>query len=214
MISFDAGPESNFGSVSREVAGKRQTRRLLVGAYPYPEERITIADDSKVNPSATDMVRIEAEQARVGALWSPRGPRRFTLPLENPLAVLPASGRFGARRVFNGQPRNPHAGADYAVPSGTAVLAVAPGRVVLAEEQFFAGNAVYLDHGDGLVTMYFHLSALLVKTGEDVVLGQRIGKVGATGRVSGPHLHWAARWRGARVDPELLLRPAEAVALR
>jgi Peptidase family M23 len=200
--------------VTREVRGVRETRRLEVGPYPYAEQRVTIEDDSKVNPSAADLVRIEAEQKRVGKLWSARAERRFALPLQGPLSELPEGGRFGARRVFNGQPRNPHAGVDYAAKTGTVVTAAAAGRVVLAEEQFFAGNAVYIDHGDGLVTMYFHLSALSVRTGDAVTAGQPIGKVGATGRASGPHLHWAARWRGARVDPELLLHPEAAPQLR
>lgn len=200
-------------TVSRQIAGRRETRRLRIGAYPYPEQRITIEDDSKVNPGAADLARIEAEQKRVGGLWSLRSERRFRLPVGAPLDALPEGGRFGARRVFNGQPRSPHGGVDYAARAGATVRAAAAGTVALAEDQFFAGNAVYLDHGDGLITMYFHLSALLVKPGEQVAAGQAIGRVGATGRASGPHLHWAARWRGARVNPELLLRPAAAPAL-
>lgn len=201
-------------TVSRQVAGRRETKRLRIGAYPYPEQRITIEDDSKVNPGTADLARIEAEQKRVGRLWSLRSERRFKLPLAAPLDSLPEGGRFGARRVFNGQPRSPHGGVDYAARTGATVRAAAAGTVAIAEEQFFAGNAVYLDHGDGLITMYFHLSALLVKPGDQVVAGQAIGRVGVTGRASGPHLHWAARWRGARVNPELLLRPATAPALR
>lgn len=200
--------------VSREVAGKRETKRLRIGAYPYPEQRITIEDDAKVNPRAADLARIEAEQKRVAKLWSLRSTRRFTLPLGEPLETLPPGGRFGARRVFNGQPRSPHGGVDYAARAGTTVRAAAAGIVALAEDQFFAGKAVYLDHGDGLITMYFHLSALRVKSGEQVAAGQTLGTVGATGRASGPHLHWAARWRGARVDPEMLLRPSTASVLR
>jgi len=98
--------------------------------------------------------------------------------------------------------------------TGTVVRAVADGRVALSEDQYFAGNAVYVDHGDGLVSMSFHLSERLVADGDEVVRGQPIGKVGATGRVTGPHLHFGLRWRGARVDPDRLLGRLDVVEVR
>jgi len=140
-------------------------------------------------------------------------PRRFALPLAPPLAELPAASRFGSRRVFNGQPRNPHSGADFAAKTGEPVRAVADGVVALAGNEFFAGNAVFLDHGDGLISMSFHLSEILVKEGDKVIRGQLLGKVGATGRVTGPHLHFGLRWHGARVDPLELLTGKPAVEL-
>jgi murein DD-endopeptidase MepM/ murein hydrolase activator NlpD len=196
--------------IARSRGGRTERRTLRVGPYPYAVQHVTIEDDSKVNPSARDLERIAREQTRTAKLWSLDTPRRFTLPLQPPLADLPAGGRFGARRVFNGQPRSPHSGADYTAAAGTPVRAAADGRVVLAEDQFFAGRAVFLDHGDGLISMYFHLSSILVAEGAQVKGGQPIGRVGATGRASGPHLHFALRWRGARVDPRFLLAPGDA----
>jgi murein DD-endopeptidase MepM/ murein hydrolase activator NlpD len=200
--------------VTRKRAGVWEGRSLRVVDYPYPTERVEIADQTKVNPRPEDLARIEAEQKRVARLWSLSTPRRFALPLRAPLAELPAGGRFGARRIFNGEARSPHSGTDFPALTGTAVFAAAPGRVALAEDQFFAGRAVFLDHGDGLVTMYFHLSEIAVRPGQEVAAGERIGVVGATGRVSGPHLHFAARWRGARIDPTLLLEPSRAAVIR
>ena len=113
--------------------------------------------------------------------------------------------------MINGEPRNPHTGVDYAADAGTAVLAVAGGSVVLAEEHFFAGKSVFIDHGNGLISMYFHLSEIGVQKGQAVELGQSVGKVGATGRATGPHLHFGLRWHGSKVDPAVLLGPPESV---
>lgn len=196
------------------IAGERRDEAAVrVGAYPYPEQRVTIEDESKVHPSPADLRRIERENREIGALWSLRTPRRFTLPLAPPLADPPPGGRFGARRVFNGEPRSPHTGADYAAAAGTPVRAAAAGTVALAGDHFFAGRSVFLDHGDGLITMYFHLSAIAVAEGEEVAAGATIGKVGSTGRSSGPHLHFGARWRGARIDPAALLGEGRVVAV-
>ena len=112
---------------------------------------------------------------------------------------------FGARRVFNGKTRSRHAGLDVAAPAGAPVVAAAGGRVALAGNFYFSGGSVVLDHGEGLFTMYFHLSRLDVKEGETVAAGQLLGAVGATGRATGPHLHWAARLGSARIDPAALL---------
>jgi Peptidase family M23 len=194
-------------TVERWAGGARRTATVRVGPYPYAEQRLTIKDESKVNISAADLARVARENARIGKLWDLRTPRRFTLPLAAPLASLPAEGRFGARRVINGEPRSPHTGADYAEPTGTPVLATADGTVALAGDFFFSGNSVFIDHGDGLITMLFHLSRIDVREGETVHAGQRLGLVGSTGRATGPHLHFGVRWRGARIDPAVLLGP-------
>lgn len=188
----------------RTAGGGRLERTVRVGAYPYDEQRLTV-DDSQVNLSADDLARVRRENRKIGALWSLRTPRRFTLPLVAPLADLPPEGRFGDRRWFNDQPRNPHNGADYAAAAGTPVLAAGAGTVALAGDFFFSGNSVFLDHGDGLITMYFHLSEIAVEEGKEVAAGARIGRVGATGRATGPHLHFGVRWYGARIDPAALL---------
>jgi len=185
--------------------GRVERRAVKVGAYPYPEQRIEIQDQSKVDLSPADLARAEREEKAVAKLFLLSTPRRFTLPLGRPLSNLPAGGRFGTRRWFNGEPRNPHTGADFAASEGTPVLAVADGTVVLAAEHFFSGNSVFVDHGDGLISMYFHFSKIGVKAGQRVKRGEELGRVGSTGRASGPHLHLGVRWHGARVDPEQLL---------
>ncbi len=200
--------------LGRWRGGRLETRRVQVTDYPYPVQHIQLEDGSRVDLSAEDLARVRRENARIGGLWGRRGEPRFRLPLRAPLERLPKGGRFGARRFFNGQPRSPHSGADYAAETGTPVLAVAGGEVALTGDFFFPGRSVFLDHGDGMITMYFHLSGIDVAEGTQVTRGQAIGRVGQTGRATGPHLHFAARWRGARVDPALLLQPAGAVEIR
>ncbi|MEO8502630.1 MAG: M23 family metallopeptidase [Acidobacteriota bacterium] len=203
-FAVDLLAEGTF-TVERTQAGKTERRTLRVAAYPYPEQHIEIQDQSKVDLSPADLKRTEREEREVGKLFASSGSRRFTLPLGRPLTELPPGGRFGSRRWFNGQPRNPHTGADFAATEGTPVFASAEGKVVLAKDLFFSGNSVFVDHGDGLITMYFHFSKILVKVGQEVKRGSEVGLVGATGRASGPHLHMGVRWHGARVDPEPLL---------
>lgn len=197
----------------RRSSGGVASRRVRVAAYPYPTQELEV-EEKYVAPPPEALERIERERARVAELFTLETPRRFALPLAPPLERLGGASRFGSRRVFNREPRSPHSGADYSAAPGTLVLAPADGRVALAEEQYFAGVAVFLDHGDGLVSMSFHLSELLVRPGDEVRRGQPIGKVGATGRVTGPHLHFGLRWHGARVDPALLLGEAEALEIR
>ncbi len=141
-------------------------------------------------------------------VWTKReGPARFTLPLGAPATPLPEAKGFGAKWIFNGKPDSSeiHSGADYALGPGTPVLALADGTVVVAEDLFFTGNAVFIDHGNGLVSMYFHLSEIKVQAGQDVKKGETLGLVGTTGRVTGPHLHLGVRWHDARIDPQPLL---------
>ncbi len=196
-------PEGEI-ALAREHGGVRETATVRVGAYPYPEQHLTV-DERMVELSPEDRARADRERAAVETLWGRRGPARFTLPLHSPLVPRPEGGSFGSRRTFNGQPRSPHTGVDYRAPRGTPVKAAADGGVALAADHFFAGRSVYLDHGGGLITMYFHLDEIRVAEGEEVRRGQVIGTVGATGRATGPHLHFGVRWLGARVDPELLL---------
>jgi murein DD-endopeptidase MepM/ murein hydrolase activator NlpD len=117
----------------------------------------------------------------------------------------PANSRFGTRSIFNGKPRNAHGGADFLSPAGTPIHAPNAGRVVIARDLYFSGNTVVIDHGLGLFSMLAHLSAIDVREGQMVGADQILGRVGATGRVTGPHLHWAVRANGARVDPLSLL---------
>ncbi len=199
-------------TVERVRGGVSEHAVLEVGRYPYPEQHLQV-DDRMVRLSKADLERTRRESAQVARLWALQTRPRFTLPLAAPLPAAVEGGNFGARRVFNGEPRSPHSGIDYKAAAGTPVLAVAPGRVVLVGDHFFAGKSVYVDHGGGLISMVFHLSRVLVKEGQEVAVGQVLGKVGATGRATGPHLHLGLRWHGARVDPGLLLAGDAAFAV-
>jgi murein DD-endopeptidase MepM/ murein hydrolase activator NlpD len=194
----------------RTREGRRESVSIRVGAYPFPVQKLTLPKE-KVDLSPEALARVQRESREIGRLWARTGERRFTLPLHPPLDPLPEGGRFGSRRIINGQPKSPHSGADYTASAGEPILAVADGVVALADEHFFAGNSVFLDHGDGLFSMYFHMSRINVREGETVRRGQVIGEVGATGRVTGPHLHFGLRWHRARIDPALLLGDPEGL---
>ena len=194
----------------RSRNGRRETTGVRVRRFDYPIQKLTLPRHM-VELSPQDLARVRRENRAMARLWTREGPRRFGLPLGAPLRPLPAGGRFGHRRVINGSPRSPHGGADYSAAAGTQVLAAADGEVAMVADQFFGGNAVFLDHGDGLVTLYMHLSRVDVAEGDEVRGGERVGAVGSTGRATGPHLHFGARWRGARVDPALLLGDPEAI---
>lgn len=199
----------------RDLDGRREQLRIGLGDYPYSVQRLEIKDRSRVDLSPENLARVRRENALIGKLWGRQGKPRFSLPLAAPLEKMPAGGRFGAKRIINGEPRSPHTGADYAVPQGTPVLAAEDAVVALAGEFFFSGNAVFLDHGNGLISMYFHLHEVFVEQGGEVSRGRRIGTVGSTGRSTGPHLHFGIRWQGERVDPALLLgEPASIATVR
>jgi murein DD-endopeptidase MepM/ murein hydrolase activator NlpD len=191
-------------TLARWRSGRRETRVVRVSRFDYPVQRLTLPP-GYVELSAEDAQRVRRENAQVARLWGREGARRFTLPLRAPLDPLPEGGRFGSRRVINGRPRSPHGGADYGAPEGAPVLAAADGVVALVAEHFFGGRSVFVDHGDGLLTMYFHLSRADVAEGQQLRRGERLGAVGSSGRATGPHLHFGVRWRAARVDPRLLL---------
>jgi murein DD-endopeptidase MepM/ murein hydrolase activator NlpD len=162
-------------------------------------------DEAFVTPPASEEARIERDARLLESVWAaPPSDRRWTEPFVRPVPQ-PANSAFGTRSVFNGKPRNPHGGADFLSPSGTPVHAPNAGRIVVARELYFSGNTVVIDHGLGLFSLLAHLSAIDAREGDSVEAGQLIGRVGATGRVTGPHLHWAVRASGARVDPLSLL---------
>jgi murein DD-endopeptidase MepM/ murein hydrolase activator NlpD len=170
----------------------------------YSTQHITIKDKRKVNPYASDMDRILAEKAR-----KQKARNRYTRVAVDVDFLLPVvgvrSGSYGRRRVFNGQPRRPHSGMDIAASTGTPVLSPSAGEVIESGDFFFSGNLVYIDHGQGLISMFAHLSEIDVEIGDRVKKGQVVGKVGATGRVTGPHLHWSLGLNGSWIDPALFL---------
>lgn len=174
----------------------------------YPTQRIEVANPRHVNPDPADLERIDRERERIEAAltrYSWTEAAEFTL--QSPIAGRRSSS-FGLRRIFNGEPRNPHTGMDIAAPRGTVVSAPAAGLVADVGDYFFNGNTVFIDHGRGLVTMYCHLDRIDVKAGDAVAAGDPIGVVGATGRVTGPHLHWGIALNRAMVDPALFLPEA------
>jgi murein DD-endopeptidase MepM/ murein hydrolase activator NlpD len=191
-------------TLARTRGGVHERTRVRVGKYDYPVQRLTLPRD-EVELSPETLARVRRESGEIARLWGRSGPRRFTLPLRPPLDPLPEGGRFGSRRIINGLPRSPHSGMDFTAPAGEPVLATADGTVVLVGDHFFGGRSVFVDHGDGLISMYMHLSRVTVVEGAEVKRGQPLGAVGSTGRATGPHLHFGLRWHGARVDPALLL---------
>ncbi len=165
----------------------------------FPTRQLRVAPQF-VNPPPSVQQRIDRERRQLGALFRAVVPEPRWGSFVRPIEVSVVSG-FGVRSVYNGEPRAPHTGADFASPSGTPVLAPGGGRVVLAEPLYFTGNTVMIDHGVGLVSLLAHLSRIDVRVGADVAAGAPVGLVGATGRATGPHLHWTVRLQGARVDP-------------
>jgi hypothetical protein len=202
--------------ITRWGYGPGESAHISVEPYSYETQEIDLGDIPQANPSPKDLKRDARDRALLSKVWNRKeGPAKFTLPLGAPASRLPEGRAFGAKRVFNGKPAlHTHTGADYATPVGTPVLAVADGTVVVAEDLFFPGNAVFIDHGDGLFSMSFHLSEIKVKAGQQVKKGDTVGLVGTTGRSTGPHLFFGVRWHGARINPQFLLKdPAKIPAV-
>ncbi len=179
---------------------------LTISAKSFPEQRLTV-ESKFVNPPKSALLRIDREKKRLGAIYA----RRTPLPPPASPFVRPVSGdptsEFGTRRIFNGEPRAPHAGIDLHADSGTPVVVAGPGRVALAADLYYSGGTVIVDHGGGLFTVYAHLSKIEAKEGATVAAGDAVGLSGATGRVTGPHLHWGAKVGETIFDPRALLDP-------
>lgn len=190
---------------TQQVTSGGRTLNFTVGSKKYPEQHITLKNKRQVNPNPEDNKRIEgelAEQLRAYRSFSPGTPSNLILdkPVNGPL-----SSRFGVRRFFNGEERNPHSGLDFAVPAGTPIKSPAAGKVILTGNYFFNGNTVFVDHGQGFISMFCHMSKIDVKVGDLVPRGGVVGKVGATGRATGPHMHWNVSLNDARVDPAIFI---------
>ena len=204
-IALAATPGEARISVQQKGGGQRQIA-YTVASKRYREQRLTVAPRT-VDLSPGDEARYERErahQAAVTAAFSEPWPLASQLQMRVPVPGRRSSS-FGLRRVFNGQSRNPHSGMDIAAASGTPVAAPLAGRVIDTGDYFFNGNTVWLDHGGGLLSMVCHLSAISVKPGDRLKTGERLGAVGATGRATGPHLHWSVMLNRSMVDPALFV---------
>lgn len=192
-----------------DTQDRQHLATLDVEAVEFPEIEIELPDDTYIELSEESRERHAEERARILDVFrQASGEPQFSLPLSKPVDPLPGSeDDFGSRRVFNGTRKSQHSGRDAPVADGTPVRAVAGGTVGLAEEQFFTGNAVYIDHGGGLVSMFFHLGELRVASGDKVSAGDVVGTVGSTGRSTGPHMHIGLRWQNQRIDPYPLFEP-------
>jgi murein DD-endopeptidase MepM/ murein hydrolase activator NlpD len=185
--------------------GQPLTRTTVLNVQParFKTRTLRVAGEY-VDPPSEVVDRIVSEAALLDRIFTTITPASATRPFALPLTTRPTPN-FGSRSVFNGKPRNPHAGIDFSSPSGTIVTAPAAGTIVLARDLYFTGNTVIIDHGAGLYSLFAHLSSMTVGAGDVAGHGMSLGAVGATGRATGPHLHWSVRLNGARVDPLSLI---------
>jgi len=208
LLGIDMQDKPGMHELMVEVHKRDATRRLsynvLVLKETYPIQHLTLPSE-KVDLDEENLIRVKTEQERVKTVLQDVSRERywdgpFVEPVQGEVA-----GAFGRTRVINGQARSPHNGEDISAPLGTPVVAMNDGIARLTVDHFFSGKGVFVDHGLGLYSMYFHLSEVLVQDGEAVKQGQAIGRVGATGRATGPHLHLGVRLNGARVNPYSLV---------
>ncbi len=204
-LNADAGEHVLILHDTLSPRGTNTYINFEVQSKQYREQRLTITNDRQVNPNQEDLKRIREESAQMNTAFSswsePEEPVTFfNVPTEGI-----KSSSFGFRRFFNDQPRNPHSGMDIAADEGTPIYAPADGIIVDTGNYFFNGNTIILDHGYGLITLYCHMNVIDVEVGRQVAAGEQIGKVGQTGRVTGPHLHWSVNLNKVRVDPALFI---------
>jgi len=206
-----ASLETRPGKYGLTLAGKTRTgedisfqRNITVGKAKYRRIAVTVPRQF-TEPSPAQQQEIKEEEALKKDVFSRIDPKREWAGKFAPPVKATISDVFGTARTFNGQTQSVHQGLDYGVPSGTPVAALNRGSVLLARPLFFEGNCVVLDHGQGLLTIYMHLSKIEVKEGEQITGGQEIALSGGTGRATGPHLHVAVRWQGIYLDPATLL---------
>jgi len=207
-VDLDASPGVHAADMTwtyRDGRVRHAARKIDVAERQFRTTRLQVAP-KYVELSAADEARAARERREINAIYAQITPEAYwNQPFAVPIPGTTGGRNFGHRRVFNDQPRAPHSGADLTAVAGTPVRATNRGRVVLAKALFFSGNAVFIDHGLGIYSVYLHLSEIRVKPGEMIDRGQVLGLSGATGRVTGPHLHWGVRAQGARVDPFSLL---------
>ncbi len=207
-VDLDASPGVYSAELTwtyRDGRVRRSGKRIEVAERQFRTTHLEVAP-KYVELSADNEARTARERSEINEIYARITPEAlWTEPFAVPIPGTTGGRNFGHRRVFNDQPRAPHSGADLTAATGTEIRATNRGRVVLAKELFFSGNAVFVDHGLGIYSVYLHLSEIRVEPGEIIDKGQVLGLAGATGRVTGPHLHWGVRAQGARVDPFSLL---------
>lgn len=207
-LALDTAPGTHTLRVGTGAgaAGRAQDAAFEVKPKTWPAQHLKISSRF-MQPSTEDLQRNERDQAAIARAknhWSTQAPASFALD-------LPANGRlsarFGLRRVLNGAEGSPHQGLDVAIGTGTPLRAAAAGRVIATGDYFYSGKSVFVDHGQGFITLYIHMSRIDVNEGDTLARGAPLGLSGATGRVTGPHLHWGVLLNGVYVDPELFLKP-------
>lgn len=204
---LNAKPGKEELSVIASISGKENTFRRDVQIIPvdYPKQELTLPK-KMVTPPTEVYDRIKADRAATTTAKNTVSPQRnWRLPFDRPVQGKVTS-LYGLQRILNGKPKNPHRGLDFRSPMGNPVKATADGVVILVGDHYYAGNSVYIDHGNGVVSMYFHLSKPIVKEGDKVQRGQAIGLSGMSGRATGPHLHFSVSVLGKLVDPEPLFQ--------
>jgi len=207
-IPLDQDIESQLVAIVILPGQKAEEVLIDIQANNYREQRLNV-DRKYVEPDPEQLERIFAERKIIDAALNNIAPVELSdISLQVPVAG-PQSSSFGMRRFFNDEPRSPHKGMDIAASSGTTIVAPMAGTITATGDYFFNGNTVIIDHGQGFVSLYCHLSEIDSEEGEQVAAGKAIGKVGATGRVTGAHLHFATYLNGIAVDPALLLLPAD-----
>ncbi len=193
-------------ALNYKIQKETKSHSFKVRSHAYTEQHITLENEAMVTPPDEVRVRIQEESRRQRRLYIQHRPEQsvddgFMKPLQGITTSL-----FGHKRFFNGKPRSPHSGLDIAADTGTPIAAAGGGTITLSDALYFNGNTIFVDHGRGLVTMYCHMSKLDVSEGATVTKGQTIGRVGSTGRATGPHLHWSVSLNGVRVDPTLFMQ--------
>jgi len=193
--------------VSYQTKNKNSTSKqasIKVIPKTYPEQRIKMKQRKYVSPDKEQLSRIKKEKKHMGKLFKVWRDTDVSVDLSWPVNG-PLSSPFGLRRFFNDQPRNPHSGIDIAAPEGTDIVLPSDGIIIDTGNYYFNGKTVFVDHGQGMISMFNHMSKITAKTGEKLQRGEKIGEIGSTGRVTGPHLHWSLSLNQARVDPMLFL---------
>lgn len=203
-IPLDARPGSHEITLTA-ADGSTSALSFSITDKQYVEQRLTITNERQVNPNNEDMVRINRESAEMNEAFASWDESLVPVMQMRAPTEGPRSSSFGLRRFFNDQPRAPHSGMDIAAPEGTPIYAPAPGVIRATGNYFFNGNTIILDHGHGLITLYCHMNTIDVTPGTRVEAGEQIGRVGQTGRVTGPHLHWSINLNNVRVDPALFI---------